>query len=459
MAEGDIVQIYSMVPVYRRTVILRGNISNPGRFSWHPGMRVSELIPDKESLITRDYWWRRAQLGLPAPEFEPVPDFGDQKQPTNNRPMTIKPSAPQTQQEANAAEPEPDRVPSGNAATKASIAATQNEATSNRIVATQRTEIRSLAAEIDWNYAVIERLDPETLKTKLIPFDLGKLVLQHDASQDLELQAGDTVSILSEDDIRVPIAQQTKIVRLDGEIVHAGVYTAQPGETLRQLIERAGGLTSNAYLYGSELTRASTRAIQQARIDEYVQNLSFNIQRGNLALAVSSAASGAASAEGSEQNLLSALRQIKATGRIVLEIKPGDNGLEALPNLALEDGDHFSVPSTPSNVNVVGAVYDQNSFLYKTARRSGQYLQLAGGANRNSDQKHSFIIRANGEVLSRDNSTGFWKDDFAKLHMYPGDTIVVPEKMLKIPTLRTVMEWTQLFSQLALTAAALHSIQ
>ena len=132
-------------------------------------------------------------------------------------------------------------------------------------------EVRLPAPEIDWDYAVIERLNPETLKTELVPFDLGKLVLQHDASQDLELQPGDVVSIFSAADIRVPVAEQTKLVRLDGEFVHAGVYSAQPGETLRHLVERAGGLTPNAYLYGSEFTRVSTRAVQQARIDEYVQ--------------------------------------------------------------------------------------------------------------------------------------------------------------------------------------------
>jgi protein involved in polysaccharide export with SLBB domain len=128
----------------------------------------------------------------------------------------------------------------------------------------QRTEVRALAPEIDWDYAAVERLDPETLKMTLVPFDLGKLVMQHDASQDLELQAGDVVSIFSEADIRVPIAQQTKLVTLGGEFVHAGVYTVQPDETFRHLVERAGGLTPNAYLYGSEYTRESTRAMQQA---------------------------------------------------------------------------------------------------------------------------------------------------------------------------------------------------
>jgi len=49
LTDGDLVRVYSIVPVYRKTVILRGNTANPGRFAWHPGMRLSDLIPDKES--------------------------------------------------------------------------------------------------------------------------------------------------------------------------------------------------------------------------------------------------------------------------------------------------------------------------------------------------------------------------------------------------------------------------
>jgi protein involved in polysaccharide export with SLBB domain len=90
VADGDLVRVFSIVPLYQKTVILRGNIANPGRFSWHAGMHVSELIPDKESLITRNYWWKRAQLGLPAPEFEPTPGFADMRQPTENQAITLK---------------------------------------------------------------------------------------------------------------------------------------------------------------------------------------------------------------------------------------------------------------------------------------------------------------------------------------------------------------------------------
>ena len=105
LADGDTVRVYSIVPKYQKTVILRGNTANPGRFAWHEGMRISELIPDKESLLTRNYWWRRAQMGLPAPEFEPVPGFANQRQPADNHPIALpQPGQQQRQQGPNGSE-------------------------------------------------------------------------------------------------------------------------------------------------------------------------------------------------------------------------------------------------------------------------------------------------------------------------------------------------------------------
>jgi protein involved in polysaccharide export with SLBB domain len=481
LADGDLIRVYSIVPKYQKTVTLRGNTANPGRFAWHEGMRISDLIPDKDSLLTRNYWWRRTQLGLPASEFEPTPGFADQRQPSDNHPIVI----PRETQSSNQLGADQEQTgssqdqaaallsgqstsgqnPSLNAQQRVSstpLAAQENANPSQTTVPALRIDVRLAAPEIDWDYAVIERVDPETLKTQLLPFDLGKLVLQHDASQDLELQAGDVVTIFSQADIRVPVAQQTKLVHLEGEFAHAGVYSVQPGETLRHLVERAGGLTSNAYLYGSEFTRVSTRVVQQARIDEYVQSMSLAIQRSVLGLAASPATQGLAAgstAQSGQQGLISSLRQIRATGRIVLSLQPSSSGVDSLPNLALEDGDRFVVPHIPATVNVVGAVYDQNSFLYAENSRVGTYLRQAGGMNRDADSKHEFIIRADGEVVSRETSNGPWGNEFNSLHMYPGDTIVIPEKTFKPSALYGIMNWSQLFSQFALGAASLNAIQ
>ncbi|HEV2277883.1 MAG TPA: polysaccharide biosynthesis/export family protein [Acidobacteriaceae bacterium] len=500
LADGDLIQVLSILPSYEKTVILRGNTANPGRFAWHEGMKLSDLIPDKESLITRNYWWRRAQLGLPAPEFEPLQSLPEIPQPSQPVSLTrLAQQAAATQ--ANSGNTAPGTATTNpnfaNATQNAAVAgglignfassginqanaagqqqltaaqragtsslAAQQEQTANATEGTPQTRVGPIAPEIDWDYAVVERQDAERLNTKLIPFDLGRLVLQHDPTQDLPLQPGDVVTVFSQADIHVPIGQQTKFVRLDGEFVHAGVYTVQPGESLPELVRRAGGFTRNAYLYGSEFTRESTRAVQQTRLDEYVQTLEMQMQRGNLALASSAAssaqdlASGAAAQSG-EQALVAQLRQLKATGRIVLEMKPGSQGVQALPNITLENGDRFIVPPVPASVNVVGAVYDQNSFLYLGSRRAGDYLHLAGGPNRDADRKDVFIIRADGSVISRSAASGLWGNEFDALRMNPGDTIVVPEKGFRPSALRGFLDWSTLFSQFALGAAAVKAV-
>jgi protein involved in polysaccharide export with SLBB domain len=329
---------------------------------------------------------------------------------------------------------------------------------------TPRTTVRISAPEIDWNYAVIERLDHDTLKTSLIPFDLGKLVLNHDASQDLAVQPGDTVTVFSQRDIRVPIAEQTKYVYLEGEFVHSGIYSVNPGETLRDLVRRAGGFTSAAYLYGSEFDRESTRVLQQQRIDEYVRRVDIEAERGNLALMANPTASSgtlasATAATAAEQGLINRLRQIRATGRVVLNFLPETSSIDDVPSIPLENGDRFTVPSHPATVNVVGAVYDQNSFMYRNGGSARHYLTLAGGPDRDADWRHTFVIRADGSVVSRDSVKGPWGNNFKALKLNPGDTIVVPDKTIRPTALRGLLDWTQIFSQLAIGAAAVNVLR
>ncbi|HEY0795118.1 MAG TPA: SLBB domain-containing protein [Acidisarcina sp.] len=451
--DGDLVRVISLVPRFEKTVTLRGNLANPGHFGWHPGMRLSELIPDKDSLITRNYWIRRGKLGLPVPEFE-VNSHIDTDSSTDR--------GSQGQLEAGRTN---DRALSGEVETgRSSLANAQSQvATQNTLSATSINDVVLSAPEIDWSYAVIERLDPNTLRSSLLPFDLGKLVIEHDPAQDLVLEAGDTVTIFSQADIRVPLSQQTKFVRLDGEFARSGIYSVLPGETLRGLVQRAGGLAPNSYLYGSEFTRVSTRAVQQQRLDEYVQALEDQVQRTQLTFATTSAtsqdAAAALAATTPQQNLVTRLRQLKASGRIVLESKPGSTEIDSLPDLALEDGDHFVIPPKPASITVVGSVYNQNSFLYSPSRRVGDYLRLAGGPTRDSDPRRAFIIRADGSVLSRMASLSLWGNTFEVARLYPGDTLVVPAKVYRASALRGFLDWSQLFSQFALGAAAINVIK
>ena len=253
----------------------------------------------------------------------------------------------------------------------------------------------------------------------------------------------------------MPQEQQTHYVRLEGEFVHAGVYSTLPGESLRALVARAGGFTPGAYLFGSEFNRVSVRAVQQRRLDDYIEKLQLQIERGILSTSASASASAAnlagANVAGSEaRELVTRLQQIRATGRIVLNLHAFSTQVANLPDIALEDGDTFYVPSVPSNVSVIGAVYDQNSFLYRVGNRVPDYLHLAGGANRDADRSHPYVIRADGSVLSQ---ALLGDKKFKQIVIQPGDTIVVSEKTFGPSKLRDFLNFSQLFSQLAIGAA------
>jgi protein involved in polysaccharide export with SLBB domain len=155
------------------------------------------------------------------------------------------------------------------------------------------------------------------------------------------------------------------------------------------------------------------------------------------------------------------LREIKATGRIVLHIEPFKSDVASLPDLPLEDGDRFVVPPVPSTVGIVGAVYDSNSFVYQQRKHAGDYLRTAGGPNRYADKKQIFIIRADGSVVSRQylDHTLWSNDKFNQQAIYPGDTIIVPEQLNKTTVLRGLTDWSAVFSQFALGAAAINILR
>ncbi len=90
---------------------------------------------------------------------------------------------------------------------------------------------------------------------------------------------------------------------------------------------------------------------------------------------------------------------------------------------------------------------------------AAKQIQIAGGPTRDADRKHEFIIRADGEVASRGALLkSIWNHEFASLRIYPGDTIVVPEKTFKPSALAGILNRSQMFSQFALGAAALSVI-
>jgi protein involved in polysaccharide export with SLBB domain len=417
LKDGDVVRILALSPRFENAVTLRGNVAHPGRVEWHSGMRLRDVIPNQEFLLTRDYW--RAANSVANPVERVTRDRHIEKQ-----------AAPRKE-------------------------------TAGATPAELRNQITREAPEINWDYAVIQRLNRQDLTTRLVPFNLGKLVLGRDEQNNLELEPGDVITIFSQSDLAVPLAKQSKFVRLEGEFRTSGVYQVAPGETIRQLVQRVGGLTSNAYLYGSEFTRESVRTDQQKGLDQMIEKLEGDITRNALApsgISPEETADNRAKLEAQKQ-LVEKLREVRATGRVVLDLKPDSERVSDLPEIALEDGDRFVVPFRPSTVEMLGAVYSKSSFLYRREQRVDDYVKRAGGPTRDADTGHMFVIRADGSVLSKRSVKGLWNGGFASLRLMPGDAIVVPERLSHGSFIRGLRDWSQVFSQFALGAAAVRVIQ
>jgi protein involved in polysaccharide export with SLBB domain len=438
MADGDIVRVFAILPRFANAVTVRGNVAQPGRYPWRKGMRIRDLLGNRAALLTREYWRKqnlvaqqaglRNDLGIPGNST----NLGTNAQPENG---------------------------SGTNPTTTSAAGISQPPKEVLDPLQLRNDVRLSAPEINWDYAVIQRLNPQDLTTSVITFNLGGAMDGRDGDN-VELEPGDVITVFSQADMKVPVEKQTKFVRLEGEFNSAGVYRAEPGETLRQIVARAGGFTDRAYLYGSQFTRESTRQEQQETLDQMIQNLEKEVER-NAAQAKNTNSPEQIALLGpkieGQRRLVEKLRSVKATGRIVLEIRP-DAKASDLPDIVLEDGDRFFLPFQPNTIEVIGSVYNQNSFIYRPGKRVSDYLKQAGGATRDADSGRLFVLRADGSIVSKHIQSGLWKGGFGDTRLLPGDSIVVPERLDKTNWLRELKDWSQVVSQFALGAAAIRVI-
>lgn len=399
LRDGDLLQVFPIGPKFENAITVRGNVAMPMRHPWRAGARVSDVIPDKEALISGAYWQ------------------------TQNRLLFVDPK-------------------SGEQA---------------------KNEIKRHLPEINWSYAVIERIG-EDLRPRLIPFNLEKAILGKDPRENHELQPGDTITVFSKNDIPVPLEERTVYVTLSGEFKTPGVYQLLPGESLQRTIERAGGVTQRAYILGTQLQRESIRREQRRRIDEIVGKIEQDLRAASVELASETAGpEGRAFLQSQiafQRKALQAFRSAAVTGRLYLGL-PRSTALTVtdLPDIQLEDGDVVHLPPRDNVVNVFGSVAFQNSQIYNGAKSVDDYIEVAGGANRRAETEDVMVLSIDGAALKRNRrwyAPWSWGRD---PEVMPGDSLFVPEKIDHVPLLAQLKDWTQVMYQMGLGAAAIKTLR
>jgi protein involved in polysaccharide export with SLBB domain len=413
-------------------------------------MRIRDLIPNREALMKPAYYQRKNQLV----QYDPSGKSDGDREERDERdvPVTAGKDAIARINPADMAEPVDKKEPSDKA----------DPVGKNELALLERGE-RNRLDEVNWDYAVIERLDRATLTTKLIPFNLGRALVDGDEQNNLALEPGDVVTILSKKDLRVPQDRLTRLVRVEGEVVAPGIYQVEPGETLPQLLQRLGGVTRNAYLFGTEFTRESVRVQQQQNLDTVIRTLESQLQADSGALLANLQSDPNAQnqffvQQKIQERQLERLKTLRSNGRISLELPTARVGLPDLPPLPLENGDAIHVPSQPGFVSVVGEIYSDNAVIYRPGKTVGDVFVSAGVSN-NAEVKHAFVLRADGSVTTARDSNGlFSTGGFDSVELMPGDTVIVPARLdhqtgwTKFVT--GLKDWTQILYQMGLGVAA-----
>jgi protein involved in polysaccharide export with SLBB domain len=488
LQDGDVLTLLQISPQFANAVTLRGHVAQPLRYPYTPGMRIRDLIPDREALISPDFYRRKNMLVQVIEDDDTTRNRRRTRDDRSGSGATDSSGAtlPRDTLDGRARDSGQDRALPGNLGRRAENGALRDAAAGQAGAERQPADANptdsqsareaanralksptALFDDLNWDYAVIERLNLQDLSTQVIPFNLGKAILQGDPANNIALLPGDVVTIFSQKDVRGPVARQTRLVSLEGEVNSPGVYQLRPGETLRELLARAGGFTPQAYVYGLELSREETRLRQR-------ENLKTAIARFQALAAVQSArdaanrrdeAGGAATAAAvsntATQAQLARLSQIEPNGRIALELSP-ETSLEGLPDLPLENADRISVPSRPGFVTVAGAVVNSNAFVWRPGRTAGQYLALAG-TDEAADPSNMFILRADGTVTKAGERRGwFSRGGLEEQVMQPGDALIVPSQ-LDYETwgralVRNLKDFSQIFSGFGIGIAAIHSI-
>jgi protein involved in polysaccharide export with SLBB domain len=442
LQDGDLITLLKITPQFSNAVTLRGNVASPLRYSYKPGMTLLDLLPEKEALLTPEYFLRKNALVEYETRRDPVPSqVEDNPKKTDNK----RDSNSAEQPVASSRKPDNKRLDNKRGVNFDQVS----------------ENVKNLVDEPNWEYAIIERMNANDLKVQIIPFNLGELVLKKNPKENLALQPGDIVTIFSRKDIRTPINKITSLVRVEGEVNAPGIYQIEPGETLRHLLSRVGGLTPQAYLYGSVFTREETRKDQEKNLEIVINKLEKNIN-DQLATTVSNISSGsdagafAAVLERQSKVQIAQLRSMKPNGRIAMELQPSIKNYQDLPDLPLEDGDAIMVPPRPGYITAVGAVDNSNAIIWRAGRTVADTLR-AVGVQSAAEKNEIFVLRADGSVAK--SGDGWFSSSIDALPLMPGDTVVVPEKLDKRSALTQLVtglkDWTQILSQFGLGAAAI----
>ncbi|MCF6337947.1 MAG: SLBB domain-containing protein, partial [Gammaproteobacteria bacterium] len=264
---------------------------------------------------------------------------------------------------------------------------------------------------------------------------------------------------------RLPNWTAQRVVEVIGEVRFPGSYPVKRGETLLELLERAGGLTEEAFAEGAVFLRESLRKKEQDQLDAMSLRLESDLAAIDLEKA--QASDETQRSAGMASSLLKQLKATKAVGRLVIDLPlllasrnshwdrdEDEEESEFEEDILLKDGDKLMVPGLTQEVTILGEVQHTTSHLFREGRSVQQYINRSGGMTYRADEDRVYVVRANGAVVPSHSTNWFGTN----LEVRPGDTIVVPLDAERMKPLTLWTNVSQIIYQIGIAAASWNAV-
>ena len=274
-----------------------------------------------------------------------------------------------------------------------------------------------------------------------------KGLTESNTSKQVKLQPYDVLSLKP-----IPLWREGESIELKGEFRFPGIYSIKSAETIIDIIDRAGGLTERAFPQGAIFSRENLREREDEQKERLIAQLESDL--ASVTLSASDQAE-AAQAQSAANSILLRLRSTESQGRLVIDLEKLLNTDEEF-NLLVKNGDQLFVPQIPYSVSVSGEVQFPTSHLHQENLDMNDYLRRSGGFTQNADEDRTFVVKANGAVLTKGGNAWFRKGN-GNQGIDAGDVIVVPIDVKQTRFLENLSYSTQIIYQLAVAAAAVNS--
>jgi len=446
--DGDRIYVAPISPFTEQSVYVQGHVFRTGKYAYHPGMKVTDLLRSYSDLLPEPN--NQAEIiHLEGPELRPVAvkfdilDVLDGKEPAPEvRPFDVV-------RVYGRYTVDPPKVTIAGEVLRPGVYPLEKGTRVSDLIRLAGGFRRSAYRE-DALLASYRIQNGKSVQIEQKQINLREIAAG-DTDADVLLKPGDKLSIRQMagwKDIGASIT-------IAGEVQFPGSYGIDPGEHLSSVLRRAGGFLPDAYPRAAVFERRQVQELNEQTKLTVIRKLETT--PNPVKYTETGGASSALAFEQEKKEMLNALRGQPASGRLVIKISSNLSEWENTANdMEVRAGDALFIPKQPGFVLVNGQVNNTTALVYTPGKSVGAYLRQAGGPTRSADVKNLYVIQASGRVIGRDSSWTF--HSVQDVLVGPGDTIVVPDKVnVESTTWKNVLNTAQIISALAITAAVAKS--